>query len=128
MAKKRIDTDGGADFGQNPFGGLADLELPQKTTPAQPEARQSSRKQEAPKSYRFEVRRERAGRGGKTVTLIRPLEPVPSNLLLDLVQDFKTRIGAGGRFDNGLIEMQGDHVSKLVDALKQRGHSAHAGN
>lgn len=129
MAKKRINTDGGGDLGQNPFADLSNLELPRQAAPAQPQpASPAAKKQKAQRSYRFEVRRERAGRGGKTVTLVRPLAPVPQHFLQELLKELKSGIGAGGRLDSGLVEMQGDHVAKLVDMLKQRGHSAHPGN
>lgn len=57
------------------------------------------------------LRIERAGRGGKTVTLVEKL-PTAEALLDDLARKLKTRSGSGGTYkwkaDGGVIEIQGD--------------------
>jgi translation initiation factor 1 len=65
--------------------------------------------------------RERGGRGGKVVTVIRGL---PSGTaLLTLAADLKRLCGAGGTVKGGALEIQGDHRDRLAAWLRQRGHT-----
>lgn len=67
---KRIPTDGGGSFGHNPFESLSSAGLPPAPEPAQaaqPPAAKPKRKDRG----RVDIIREKAGRGGKTVTVIR---------------------------------------------------------
>ncbi len=68
------------------------------------------------------VSRETKGRAGKGVTLIKglALEPVELN---DLAKLLKTACGSGGTVKNGVIEVQGDHVLRIMDELKAKGFS-----
>jgi translation initiation factor 1 len=75
------------------------------------------------------LRIERAGRGGKTVTIIEKL-PKAEALLEDLSRKLKTRCGSGGTYRwnelGGVIEIQGDRrdlIRKILDAdgIKTRG-------
>jgi translation initiation factor 1 len=72
------------------------------------------------------VRRERAGRKGKEVTLIRgvPLGPVE---LADLGRALKRSCGSGGTVKDGVIEIQGNHVERVVEALVARGFEVRRG-
>ncbi len=69
------------------------------------------------------VGREKKGRGGKTVTLVRglPLEP-PS--LLALARRLKSDCGSGGTVSDGVIEIQGDHVERVLQYLLGQGIAA----
>jgi translation initiation factor 1 len=66
------------------------------------------------------VQRETKGRGGKAVTVVRgvPLEPAA---LVQLGQELKAACGSGGTVKDGDIEVQGDHVEKVMALLQQRG-------
>ena len=65
--------------------------------------------------------RERGGRGGKVVTVVRGL---PSGAaLLDLAADLKRLCGAGGTVKDGTLEIQGDHRERIADRLRERGHT-----
>ena len=68
------------------------------------------------------VRRESKGRRGKTVTTI---SGVPANAddLRELAGELKRLCGTGGSAKDGVIEIQGDHRDKLVEALRERGHT-----
>ncbi|MCG2595096.1 translation initiation factor Sui1 [Ramlibacter sp. XY19] len=66
------------------------------------------------------VQRETKGRGGKAVTIVRGA-PVDAAGLLKLGQDLKASCGSGGTVKDGTVEVQGDHVDKVVALLQQRG-------
>jgi len=66
------------------------------------------------------VLRETKGRGGKAVTVVRGV-PVEAAALLKLGQDLKAACGTGGTVKDGAIEVQGDHVEKVMALLQQRG-------
>lgn len=65
------------------------------------------------------VQRETKGRGGKAVTVVRGV-PVDAAGLLKLGQDLKAACGSGGTVKDGTIEVQGDHVEKVMALLQQR--------
>ena len=68
------------------------------------------------------VSRETKGRGGKAVTVVRGVllaEPE----LVKLGKDIKAACGSGGTVKDGVIEVQGDHVERVMEALKKRGHT-----
>lgn len=65
--------------------------------------------------------RERGGRNGKVVTVIRGLPPGAA--LRDLVADLKRLCGAGGTVKDGALEVQGDHRDRLAGELRTRGHT-----
>ena len=59
-------------------------------------------------------RLEKAGRGGKTVTVLDQM-PKHETFLKQLCKDLKARCGSGGTFDadRGLIEIQGDQRAPI---------------
>ena len=65
--------------------------------------------------------RERGGRGGKVVTVIRGLPPGAA--LLPLAADLKRLCGAGGTVKDGTLEIQGDHRDRVAAWLRGRGHT-----
>jgi translation initiation factor 1 len=67
------------------------------------------------------VLRETKGRGGKAVTVVRGV-PVDAAALVKLGQDLKAACGTGGTVKDGAIEVQGDHVDKVMALLQQRGY------
>jgi translation initiation factor 1 len=67
------------------------------------------------------VQRETKGRGGKAVTAVRGV-PGDAAALLKLGQELKAACGSGGTVKDGVIEVQGDHVEKVIGWLQQRGH------
>ena len=69
------------------------------------------------------VRREKKGRGGKTVTTVTGV-PLSSNELKDLARDLRRSCGTGGTVKDGVIEIQGDHVDTILETLKQSGFRA----
>ncbi len=66
------------------------------------------------------VSRETKGRGGKSVTLIRGV-PVQPTDLAKLGKQLRTACGAGGAVKDGVLEVQGDHVERVMGLLTERG-------
>jgi translation initiation factor 1 len=50
--------------------------------------------------------------------------PVDAAGLLKLGQELKAACGSGGTVKDGTIEVQGDHVAKVLAWLQQRGYTA----
>lgn len=69
------------------------------------------------------VRREKKGRGGKTVTTIADLG-LNAAQMKELASELKRLCGTGGSIKNGVIEIQGDNADKIVEALIERGFKA----
>ena len=67
------------------------------------------------------VRREGKGRRGKTVTTISGLG-LGSVELRALASELKRKCGTGGTVIDVVIEIQGDHVDRVVDELTGRGY------
>jgi len=66
------------------------------------------------------LRIEKAGRGGKTVTVVYDL-PRNADFLKTLASDLKRACGTGGAVGDGTVELQGDLRDRVRDALRQRG-------
>ncbi len=69
------------------------------------------------------VRRETAGRKGKGVTAIHGL-PLDDTALAALAKQLKAACGSGGTAKDGVIEIQGDHVERVLALLLKAGHAA----
>lgn len=69
------------------------------------------------------VRRETSGRGGKAVTVVRGL-PLDAAALADLGKRLRSACGTGGTARDGLLELQGDHVERVIAWLQAQGHPA----
>ncbi len=73
-----------------------------------------------PKDGVVRVFREKGGRGGKTVTVVRGLE----GDLVTVASDLKRHCGTGGAVKSSAIEIQGDHRDKIVARLLSIGYRA----
>lgn len=67
------------------------------------------------------VRRETKGRGGKTVTTITGI-PLDDSELRELGTELRRTLGTGGSVHDGVIEIQGDHVERVLGELLKRGY------
>ena len=67
------------------------------------------------------VSREKQGRGGKTVTVVRGLR-LDAAALSAAGKQLRAACGAGGTAKDGVIEVQGDHVDRVMSWLTQAGH------
>lgn len=68
------------------------------------------------------VSRETKGRGGKAVTLVKGLA-LDAAALTALGKQLKAACGTGGTVKDGVIEIQGDHIEKVMAALQTQGHT-----
>jgi translation initiation factor 1 len=66
--------------------------------------------------------RDRGGRNGKTVTVIRGL-PERGPALEGRVAQMKRLCGAGGTLKDGAVEIQGDHRERLAAHLRALGYT-----
>ena len=65
------------------------------------------------------VAREKSGRRGKTVTVVRGLPPGD---VAEAASDLKRHCGSGGTVKDGNVELQGDHREKAAARLRARGY------
>jgi translation initiation factor 1 len=68
------------------------------------------------------LRMEKAGRGGKTVTVV---DNLPNNaaFLKELSQELKRACGTGGAVREGGVELQGDLRDRVRDVLRKKGYT-----
>ena len=64
--------------------------------------------------------RERGGRNGKVVTVIRGL---PGRELEERAASIKRLCGAGGAVKDGAVEIQGDHRARIAAELRSLGYT-----
>lgn len=67
------------------------------------------------------VSREKQGRSGKTVTMVRGLA-LDAVALTAAGKQLRAACGAGGTAKDGVIEVQGDHIERVMSWLTQAGH------
>ena len=66
------------------------------------------------------VSRETKGRAGKGVTLVKGLA-LDAAALAQTAKQLKAACGSGGTVKDGVIEIQGDHVERVIEWLKKDG-------
>ena len=117
---KRIPTDGGQSFGHNPFEALSSEGLPPapESAPAdsgpQPETKPSRKNR-----GRVDIVRQKAGRGGKTVTVIKGFVGIGLPEKEQLAKAMQKACGTGGTVKNGQIEIQGDKRAEVAQILSE---------
>jgi len=94
------------------FGSTSNHEAFERATPNLP-----------PQQQHLRVEASRAGRKGKTVTIIRGFQSNPETLT-SLLKQLKALCGAGGTLREDTLEIQGDHKQKILDFLQQQGYKA----
>ena len=74
------------------------------------------------RAQKLRLAMERAGGGGKTVTIVRGFTGSQEELE-ELCKTLKQKIGVGGSAKEGEIILQGDHRAKVAELLKSLGYS-----
>ncbi|WP_024545860.1 translation initiation factor [Picosynechococcus sp. NKBG15041c] len=69
------------------------------------------------------IQASRAGRKGKTATVITGLQHSPENLQ-KLLKQLKNKCGCGGSLKDGVIEIQGDQRQPILTLLLDQGYKA----
>ena len=133
MAKKKIDvrSEGeGAGLKHSPFGALSQVAVaksegagadaasapaePVKSEPAKPTAKPA-----------LALRREKKGRGGKTVVVVSGFGTGTEDARA-LLDELKRKLGSGGALEDGdkgvELVLQGDQPARVAELLRARGH------
>jgi len=117
---KRIPTDGGPSFGHNPFAALSSTGLPPASENPPAEAVPSLTPKPAKKNRgRVDIIREKAGRGGKTVTVVRGFVGIGLPEKEQLAKAMQKACGTGGTVKDGQIEIQGDQREQVARILTE---------
>jgi len=122
---KRIPTDGGTSLTHNPFAALSSDGLP--PAPESPAAASDSSNQPASQFApakkkhrgRVDIQRVKAGRGGKTVTVVKNFIGIGLPEKEQLAKAMQRACGTGGTVKNGQIEIQGDKREKVARILTE---------
>lgn len=128
--QKKVSTDGSVDkLAESPFAALdklaARIPLAQARSATTGDKTATKSKAKPRTKGRVEVRREKAGRGGKTVTTLQSFPShIPLKTLETMVFDLKKQCACGGTLKGRVIELQGDVCGKVCDILN--GHGYHA--
>jgi len=119
---KRIPTDGGRNFGHNPFDALSSEGLPPAFNDPTPEAApdlipeaKAARKNRG----RVDIIRQKAGRGGKTVTVVTGFVGIGLPEKEQLAKAMQKTCGTGGTVKEGRIEIQGDKRAEVARILTE---------
>ena len=76
-------------------------------------------RQSVPDRVVAKLRMEKAGRGGKTVTVVYDL-PNNATFLKDLCAELKRACGTGGTVNANTVELQGDHRDRVRELLRKK--------
>jgi translation initiation factor 1 len=113
-----LSTDGGPGLSHNPFDVLSVEGLP--LAPANPPinpGRSAAVKPAKKNRGRVDILRVKAGRGGKTVTVIKNFTGIGLPEKEHLAKTMQCACGAGGTVKNGQIEIQGDKREEVARIL-----------
>ena len=122
----RIPTDGGPGFGHNPFAALSSAGLPAAPASAPTDTAPASFapvKMAKKNRGRVDIFRVKAGRGGKTVTVVKGFVGIGLPEKEQLAKAMQRACGTGGTVKDGLIEIQGDQreaVARILTAANFR--------
>ena len=123
-SSRKVSTVPFNEFGSNPFASLDGSGLPEALPEPKHEIKVSVKEEESKlgNGERLEIRREKTGRGGKTVTTIRG---IPAGLGKEkkekLLKRMKNTLGTGGTWAGTDMELQGDRRAEVVEWMKAMG-------
>lgn len=119
---QRIPTDGGQSFGHNPFAALSSEGLPTapEICPADSAPHAAGPAKAAKKNRgRVDIIRQKAGRGGKTVTVVKGFVGIGLPEKEQLAKAMQKACGSGGTVKDGQIEIQGDQRETVARILTE---------
>ena len=120
----KISTSSEAEFGSSPFAMLDGSGLPEVSPPPIIDVKASIKKKSSVlgRGERLEIRREKSGRGGKTVTTVRGF---PASLNKEkrekLLKQLKNSLGTGGTWSGDEMQLQGDRRAEVVEWMRVLG-------
>ena len=115
---ERSPTGSGEEFGHNPFAALSSEGLPAETSPADSQPRTEAKPARKNRG-RVDIIRQKAGRGGKTVTVVEGFVGIGLPEKQQLAKAMQKACGTGGTVKNGQIEIQGDKRAEVARILSQ---------
>jgi translation initiation factor 1 len=110
------DNEGASGFAQNPFANLSTEGLPPG-----PEIVPSKRGAANKNRGRVDIIRQKAGRGGKTVTVVTNFVGIGLPEKEKLAKQMQRTCGTGGTVKEGRIEIQGDKREEVARILTEAG-------
>lgn len=116
----RISIIGNGGLQNNPFGSLSANDFkatPLKTSSSTPVSKLPPKKSRG----RLDVKREKSGRGGKTVTTIYGMQTIEVREREQLLKKMKTSCGVGGTMKGAVLELQGDNRDAAKAILESAG-------
>lgn len=119
---KHLPADSASTFGHNPFAALSSEGLPSaaEETPTEPPP-EATAKAVRKNRGRVDILRQKAGRGGKTVTVIRGFVGIGLPEKMQLAKAMQKSCGTGGTVKDGQIEIQGDKREAVARILVEAG-------
>jgi translation initiation factor 1 len=112
-------ADSSQPFGQNPFDALTTEGLPPGPAELPPSPASSSAKKKS--RGRVDIIRQKAGRGGKTVTVVTNFVGISLPEKEKLAKQMQKSCGTGGTVKEGRIEIQGDKRTEVAKILEEAG-------
>jgi len=73
------------------------------------------------KGFKINISKQKKGKKGKTITLIKGLGTEDKILLKELLKKIKVFCGTGGILIDSNIQLQGDMVSQSIEFLRKEG-------
>ena len=73
------------------------------------------------KRSKINISKQKKGKNGKTITLIKGLGTEDEILLKEMLKKIKVFCGTGGILTDSNIQLQGDMVSKSIEFLRKEG-------
>jgi translation initiation factor 1 len=117
---KRIPAGDGQDFGRHLFAALSSEGLPPGPESSLAASGQRLHTKPARKNRgRVDIIRQTAGRGGKTVTVIKGFVGIGRPEKEQLAKAMQKACGTGGTVKNGQIEIQGDKRAEVARILSE---------
>src|SRR5438309_11097440 len=106
-------------FSHNPFAALFGADLPASPESTPPNPGQKTQDKPRKSRGRVDIIRQTAGRGGKTVTVVKGFVGIglPEKELL--AKAMQKACGTGGTVKNGQIEIQGDKRAEVARILSE---------
>lgn len=98
-----------------------DKSRPERRAPSKSSRQAGAARSAVPDDGYVRIRREKGGRGGKTVTTITGL-PGSDRELDAVLKVLKQLCGAGGTREGASLEIQGDHRDRIEAKLTDLGH------
>jgi translation initiation factor 1 len=116
---KRIPTDGGPSLSHNPFAALSSDGLPPAPEGLPSESSLAEPKPAKKNRGRVDIVRQKAGRGGKTVTVVKNFVGIGLPEKEQLAKAMQKACGTGGTVKDGQIEIQGDKREEVARILTE---------